>query len=161
MTPTINQWAQRHGVSQQALNELRTIFGMDGGHQLPDDIKGRSESAVQAAVRREAAQMGVYLYRNNVGALIDSRGIPVRFGLANDSKELNAKIKSGDLIGIRPVTITSAHVGSVIGQFVSREVKEYGWRYAASEREQAQLKWAQLIVSAGGDACFCAGVGTL
>ncbi len=161
MTPSVYQWATRHRVSLDALNELQAIFGMHGGHSLPPTVKGTSEAAVQAAVRMEAASMGVRLFRNNVGALIDSRGIPVRYGLANESKQVNEVMKSADLIGWRPVLIEPHHIGQVIGQFVSREVKAVGWHYTGSERELAQLAWAQMVTSGGGDAAFCAGVGTL
>lgn len=168
MTPAVYQWAARHGVTLQALTELAGIFGMHGtphavseGHDLPPAVKGTSEAAVQAAVRLEAARKGVRLFRNNVGALIDSRGIPVRYGLANESKQVNDVMKSADLIGWRPVLIGPQHVGQVIGQFVSREVKAVGWHYTGSDREPAQLAWAQLVTAGGGDAAFCAGVGTL
>lgn len=161
MTPAVYKWAARHGVSMQALHELQAIFGMHGGHELPPNVKGTSEAAVQAAVRLEAARKGVRLFRNNVGALIDSRGIPVRYGLANESKQVNDVMKSADLIGWRPVLIGPQHVGQVIGQFVSREVKAVGWHYTGSDREPAQLAWAQLVTAGGGDAAFCAGVGTL
>jgi hypothetical protein len=59
------------------------------------------------------------------------------------------------------VLITQDHVGKVIGQFLSREVKAAGWRYAGTDREKAQLKWAELITAMGGDACFAAGKGTI
>ena len=161
MNPAVYQWATRHGVSLQALHELQAIFGMHGGHELPPSVKGTSEAAVQAAVRLEAARKGVRLFRNNVGALIDSRGVPVRYGLANDSKQVNEVMKSADLIGWRPLLIGPQHVGTVVAQFVSREVKEVGWRYTGKDREPAQLAWAQLVTSGGGDAAFCTGVGTL
>ena len=95
MTPAVYQWAARHGVSMQALHELQAIFGMHGGHDLPPAVKGTSEAAVQAAVRLEAARKGVRLFRNNVGALIDSRGVPVRYGLANESKQVNEVLALG------------------------------------------------------------------
>lgn len=161
MSPAVYQWAARHGVSLQALAELQAVFGMQGGHDLPATVKGTSEAAVQAAVRLEAARKGVRLFRNNVGALVDSRGVPVRFGLANDSKQLNEVMKSADLIGWRPLLIEPRHVGTVVAQFVSREVKAVGWHYTGADREPAQLAWAQLVTSGGGDAAFCTGVGTL
>ena len=161
MTPAVYQWATRHGVTLAALNELQALFGMHGGHDLPSEVKGTSEAAVQAAVRLEAARKGVRLFRNNVGALVDSRGVPVRYGLANDSKQLNEVMKSADLIGWRPLLIEPRHVGTVVGQFVSREVKAVGWHYTGADREPAQLAWAQLVTAGGGDAAFCTGVGTL
>lgn len=160
MTPAINNWALRNGISAQALAELRVIFGIDGDHVMPEG-SGVSESAVQAIVRLEAVRKGVRLFRNNVGALLDNRNIPVRFGLANDSKQLNERIKSGDLIGWRPVLITQQHIGYTIAQFVSRECKRPNWRYTATDREIAQLSWAQLVIAGGGDAAFCMGEGTL
>jgi hypothetical protein len=81
--------------------------------------------------------------------------------LANDSEKLNKVIKSGDLIGIRPIKITQNLVGYTIGQFVSREVKAANWRYSGDQRESAQLKWAELVIGLGGDAAFCNKVGTL
>lgn len=161
MTPAVTNWAIRHRVSAQALHELAAIFGLHGDHTMTAEVTGVSESAVQAAVRLEAARLGIRLWRNNVGALVDFRGVPVRYGLANDSKEINAKLKSGDLIGVRPVLIEPRHVGTVIGQFVSREVKRVGWHYTGANREPAQLAWAQLVTAMGGDAQFCTGVGTL
>ena len=101
------------------------------------------------------------MWRNNVGALKDKTGRVVRFGLANDTKALNHVIKSGDLIGIRKVLITPAHVGSCIGQFVSRECKHSGWSYTGDEHEQAQLRWIELINALGGDARFATARGTL
>jgi len=161
MTPSIYQWAIRNHVSMDALRELQDIFGMHGGHEIPSNVKGSSEAAVSAVVRLEAASKGVHLFRNNVGALLDARGVPVRYGLANESKQINGKIKSGDYIGWRPVKIEPEHVGNTIAQFVSREVKEVGWHYTGTEREVAQLAWAQLVTAGGGDAAFCTGAGTL
>lgn len=161
MSPEINQWAIRNHVSLQALHELQAMFGMLGGHVMPAGHKGTSEAAAQAAVRLEAAQKGVRLFRNNVGALLDSRGVPVRFGLANDSKEVNDVIKSSDLVGWRRTLILPEHVGTVIAQTVLREVKEPGWKYSGDEHEVAQLAWLQLGASDGADVAFCTGVGTL
>ena len=157
MSPEVMAWAARHRVSMQALQELVAIFGI--GEQLTaPPAQGVSEAAVQAAVRLAATREGMRLWRNNVGALKDERGRVVRYGLANDSSQLNKSIKSGDLIGWRPVVITPAHVGSTIAQFVSRECKPVGWRYTGTEREQAQLAWAQLIIVDGGDAKFIDGI---
>lgn len=151
-------WAARWGVSHAALADLRATLGAG---DAPPLISGTSEAGVQSQVRLEAARKGIALWRNNVGAMQDDTGRVVRFGLANESKRVNEAIKSGDLVGVRPIIITRAHVGRVLGQFVSREIKEGGWRYAGTPRERAQLAWNQLIASYGGDAEFATGEGSL
>jgi hypothetical protein len=161
MSPLIYQWAARHGITLQAINELQVLFGMLGGNVMPEAATGTSESAVQAVVRLEAGRNDCRLWRNNVGVLTDATGRPVRYGLANDSPALNRVVKSADLIGWRRVIITPEHVGKPIAQFLSRECKEVGWKYKNTEREQAQLAWAQLVIKDGGDAMFCTGEGTL
>lgn len=119
------------------------------------------EAAVLNEIRLEASQLGGRLWRNNVGALATPSGQFIRFGLANDSAQLNSSIKSADLIGIRPILITPDHLGMTIGQFISREVKHPGWKYTGTQRERAQLAWAELINSLGGNACFATTRGTL
>lgn len=155
-------WAIAHGVPLAAVKDLERRFGMLGAELEPGPSPSRedNETAVQWGVRLEGARAGVRLWRNNVGALLDARGVPVRYGLANDTKALNANIKSGDLIGVRPVTITPAMVGYTIGQFVSRECKAPGWSWGGTDRELAQLKWAQMIAGLGGDAAFVTGPGS-
>jgi hypothetical protein len=155
----LDEWAKRWGIPAEAIDDLRATFGVahDGKHKGNDS----SESRIQSLVRLEASAKGFRLWRNNVGATYTKEGAFIRYGLANESQGVNTVIKSADLIGIKPVRITTAHVGCVIGQFVSREVKAGNWRYTGSAREQAQLKWAELIISLGGDACFCNSEGTL
>lgn len=147
----LRTWALRHNVTPAALGELAEILG--AGSQ-PEGEEGASEGRVQSRVRLAAPFHGMKLWRNNVGALLDKRDIPVRFGLANDTPALNKKLKSGDLIGWRSVEITGAMVGSVIAQFVSFECKHAGWHYTGDEHEQAQQRWAALVELAGGHARF-------
>lgn len=155
---TLTTWAARWGIPADALADLQaTITAPD---TLPVEL-ARNEADVQAAVRLEASRRGCRLWRNNVGVLKDERGVPVRFGLANDSAAVNHSVKSADLIGVRPVLIRPDHVGATIGQFVSRECKAPGWRFRGSDRELAQMKWAQIVTALGGDACFANGEGTL
>lgn len=144
-------WARQWGVPFEAVQDLQKRLTGDVGGVT---IEGLSEAAVQTRTRVRASMMGWRLWRNNVGVLTDEKGRPVRYGLANESSQINKEIKSGDLIGVRPVTITQAMVGSVIGQFVSVECKAHGWRYAGTPREQAQLKWAQVVQGLGGWASF-------
>jgi hypothetical protein len=156
----LDQWAIQWSIPHAALADLRQRMGLLGtvdATQKP----GESEAGVQSRIRLEASQKGMRVWRNNVGALLDDRGVPVRYGLANDSAKVNAVIKSGDLIGIRPVQIGVQHLGTTIGQFVSREVKEQGWRYSGTPREIAQQNWVLLVNSLGGDAAFATSVGTL
>ena len=103
------------------------------------------EADVQNTIRIEGAKVGLLLFRNNVGVLKDKNDRPVRFGLANDSAELNRKYKSSDLIG----------VDSRCGVFVAIEVKEPGWKYNPNdEHEVAQRAFLDLIIAKGGLATF-------
>lgn len=156
----LDQWAIQWSVPYAALADLRQRMGLLGTADI-EQKPGESEAGVQSRIRLEASQKGMRVWRNNVGALLREDGVPVRFGLANDSAKVNAIIKSGDLIGIRPVQIGIQHLGTVIGQFVSREVKEQGWQFAGTPREVAQQNWALLVNSLGGDAGFATSVGTL
>jgi hypothetical protein len=111
----------------------------------PPVIEGKSESAAQTEVRIAASHAGWRLWRNNVGAgMVDGQFL--RWGLCNDSNTINKRIKSSDLIGIKPG-----------GQFVAREVKQPGWRYRGTEREEAQLRFIEVVVAMGGDAKFTTG----
>lgn len=153
---TLTQWAARHGVSQAALAELTGI--VTDPQSAPT---GQSEAAVQQLVRLEASRLGMRLFRNNVGACKDETGRVIRYGLCNDSAQMNKTVKSSDLIGIRPVIITPDMVGHTIGQFVAREVKRPGWSYRGTDREVAQQAFGQLVLKLGGDFKFCTGEGSL
>jgi len=154
----LTAWAVRHGISAAAVADLLNVFippAPVGAADTPT-----SEGYVQSAVRLEAPYHDVWLHRNNVGVLEDKTGRPVRYGLANDSKQLNEVCKSGDLIGVRKVLITPPMVGSYIGQFVSRECKHASWTWTGSPRETAQLNWALAVTRYGGDARFVTGSGS-
>lgn len=145
----LNQWAIRHGISRQALADLRAMFNLDPAPAAVDPTL-TSEAGVQAMVRVEASQLGWRLFRNNVGAGKLENGQFLRWGLCNDSQRLNDAIKSSDLVGWTPT-----------GQFAAVECKEPGWRYGGTPREQAQLKWLELVAGAGGIALFVTGPGQL
>lgn len=149
----IHDWFVRWGVPHAAQQDYFARMGIVFD---PPSVAGKplSEATVQAACRLEAPKHGDRLWRNNVGALRDERGVPVRFGLGNDSPAVNKAIKSGDLIGIRRRLITADLIGQVLGQFWSREVKAGDWLFTGTEREVAQLAWANHVNALGGDAGF-------
>lgn len=155
-------WATRWNLPPQAFAELRVALApLVDPPGPPDSRAAKAEAYVQSQVRLEAAQKDVRLWRNNVGVLKDRTGRPVRYGLANDSEALNEKLKSSDLIGWRPVTITPGHVGQVIAQTVARECKAADWKFTGTDREVAQQTWIHLLQADGGDAAFTTGPGSL
>lgn len=113
-----------------------------------------TERDIQNIVTLNMSKAGGIFWRNNVGALLDSRGVPVRYGLANESKAMNRKIKSSDLIGILPVAIKPHHVGLTFGLFCARECKSSGWKFSPSGREVPQLNFINIVNSMGGNAAF-------
>lgn len=116
------------------------------------------EQRAQQEVLIACAELGISPWRNNVGALPDPRtGRLIRFGLANESAALNARLKSSDLIGLRRVVVTQDLVGATIGQFCSLELKPPGWTYSGTPRERAQLAWIEHVRRWGGFACFTTG----
>jgi hypothetical protein len=125
----------------------------------------QTETDVMNLCRMRAQECGAVLWRNNNGALKDMRGIPVRFGLANDSKNINAVFKSSDLIGMtsRPLArstddVLMAHrpdwVRVAPGLFFAVECKEPLWSYRGTEEEKAQLNYIRFVRDAGGVAGF-------
>lgn len=149
----LEDWAMRWGINPAALDDLKARLRIATDPEAKATPPG-SEAGVQQRARLAASQSGGRLWRNNVGAYLDKRGIPVRYGLCNESKELNKRIKSADLIGITPVAITHEHIGRTLGVFTSIECKHRGWQYSGTEHEAAQLAWANLILSLGGIARF-------
>jgi hypothetical protein len=117
------------------------------------------ESAVASHIRLAGAQLGVDLWRNNVGVLFDENGRPVRYGLANDSPAMNKTIKSSDLIGITPVIVTPAHVGRLLGVFTAVETKASDWTLRPSDAHAlAQAAFHDIVRAAGGFAGFARNV---
>lgn len=118
-----------------------------------------TESLTQQRVRLEAARDMLQLWRNNTGVLKNENGVPVRYGLCNDSKELNQKIKSSDLIGITPTLITQEMVGYFLGVFTAIECKPEDWKFLQSDkRAVAQLAYHDIVRQAGGFAGFATNI---
>jgi len=157
MHSIVHQWATDWGVPQHAAVDLMCRLGLGFEPTTFVELEGWSESAIQSKVRLDAAKAGILPWRNNVGALQDDTGRVVRYGLCNDTEQLNESVKSSDLIGINPVLIKPEHVGTIIGQFWAREVKEYGWKYTGTAHEVAQAKFGQIVLSKGGDFKFTCG----
>lgn len=157
MIELLNQWAARHGVPVNAVLELLHLM-VRATLPDPQPRDALSEAAVQQSVRFDHAAKGGVLWRNNSGAMKDEYGNMIRYGLCNDSEKLNAVMKSADLIGITPVTITLEHVGTVIGQFTAFECKHATWTFKGTDREMAQATWLSLVQSKGGIGEFRTGV---
>lgn len=127
-----------------------------------------AENAQQSIIRAHWCEaIGGRLDRNNCGSLPDRRGVPVRFGLANDSAKVNEICKSGDLIGWTPTLITPDMVGTFLPVYTSVEVKALGWKFpgvgplknargelTAYGHAVAQRNWADIVRAAGGIAGF-------
>ena len=95
-------------------------------------MAGRSdELAIQNAIRLEHGAGPARLWRNNTGALKDSTGRLVRYGLCPGSS---------DLIGLRTRIITEADLGDRFAQFVAIEVKHQG---RLTPQQQAFLAMVQ------------------
>ena len=159
---TLHDWLTRHAISPQAAAELTAVLAAHDHAPLPVDPAALAgEARVQSLVRIEAASAGVLLTRNNVGAFQDpATGRWIRYGLANESKQQNQLVKSGDLIGFHKREIIDKDVGSTIAQFVSRECKREGWKPGNSARDQAQARFRDFINLNGGDAAIVSGPGS-
>lgn len=149
---TLAAWARAWGVPPQALDDLATRLTA-----RPTVAPAKAESHVLNLVRLAASDAGWTLFRNNVGACYDANGRFIRYGLANDSAQLNAALKSSDLVGFRRVLIDPTWIGRHVAQFVALECKAAKWKFRGTERERAQEKFLALIESNGGYARFTTG----
>ena len=149
----MRNWAARWQIPPAAIHELFQVLAQIDIAPSQTAPKG-PEGQVQQELRVLAPHIGAHLWRNNNGALPDRRGVPVRYGLGNDSTRINKVIKSSDLIGVTPVTISPADVGRMAAIFTAVEVKRPGWTGARTEEEKAQATFLKLIHSAGGIATF-------
>ena len=166
---TYPDWARKH---PQAALELQETFGaLAEPGAMPDGGEGKSEAWSQQRVRFQVAHQGAFSWRNNVGAtkakeahrcpacsyVFEVKKPPIRYGLANDSAQLNDKIKSADVILAIPRIIRPQDVGRTIAQFGSVECKRPGWTYTGKDGEPQQAAWAALINRIGGFATFSTG----
>ena len=148
----LQEWAEKWGINSIAIEELKLLIGT-----IPDPTfttADSPEAQIQASVRVEASKRGIKLFRNNSGAGYLQDGSFVRWGLCNDSKRVNERFKSSDLIGIKPVLIQPQHVGKVLGQFIARETKRGNWKYRGTAEEIAQKAFIDFVIANGGDARF-------
>ena len=90
-----------------------------------------SEAAIQKRVMMEATRLGLRVFRNNTGCLLNKHGTPVHYGL---------HVGSSDLIG-----------WTCTGQFVAIETKAKGKMSTASV---AQRNFIAEVSKAGGFACI-------
>jgi hypothetical protein len=127
----------------------------------PAGIAPHTEAFSMSRVRLESGPLRIKLWRNNVGAGYMDDGSFIRFGLANESDQMNKLLKSSDLIGIDGRPIEPHEVGRPRGRLVAREMKAPGWTYTGTEREVAQRAFGNLVLAMGGDFAFATGAGTL
>lgn len=140
----------------------------------------KTESVVQSEIRADAGSLGVHLWRNNRGAMEDpTNGRIVRFGLGNDSPQMDRRLKSSDLIGITPPGFSYGVASAVTpGRFIAVECKAEGFRFpdawrgmtpdqvektrapadAALRRTLAQWRFLKIVHDARGFAGFAQSV---
>lgn len=155
-----SEWAARH---PQAAADLQAMLHAAPWPNIPEGGDGKSEAWAQQQQRLKVAHAGAMSWRNNVGATpakcpdCGAPRQPIRYGLANDSAQLNGKIKSSDLILAIPRLIRPEDVGHTIAQFGSIETKRPGWKYTGKGQEPGQAAWLALIKKLGGFAAFSTG----
>jgi hypothetical protein len=148
---TLTQWADRWNLPQIAMIELSGL--LYHRHVLPNKFADKSEDWVSSKVQLESSDIGSRMWRNNVGAMKTENGF-LRYGLCNETKAVNEVLKSSDLIGCTPITVTYEHIGRTFGIFTAAETKAQGWTFKGTDREVGQLNYINLVQSIGGIAGF-------
>jgi len=121
----------------------------------------KSELEIQQLIQLEAPMHNCILLRNNSGAMKDVNGRVVRYGLGNQSKNINENFKSSDLIGVTSVVITPDMIGQKVAIFTAVEVKRKDWKPSQSDKRQiAQQNFIDFIKSKGGIAGFVNSIDT-
>lgn len=154
----LTDWAKRHAIGGRAMAELYQMMGLIP--ETPIELKGRAEAYVQSAVRLAGPAHGFLFGRNNVGALKDERGVPVRYGWLNDSVQLNKQVKTGDLLGYQSGWFRDYETlePCKVAVFAMAECKRAGWSYSPGDaHETAQLRAINMVLAAGGIASFTTG----
>lgn len=165
---TYSEWASMY---PEAAASLQQVFNAVPWPVVPQGGDGKSEAWAQQRARIQAAQFGAMAWRNNVGATpsktahtcpkcafyFEEKQQPIRYGLANDSAQLNAQVKSSDLILAIPRIIRPQDVGRKIAQFGTVETKRPGWVFTGKKQEAGQAAWLSLIADLGGFAAFSTG----
>lgn len=153
----LTEWAERFNIGPDALFSLYQILTIPLGSAAVGEYEKNSETYVQNVLRVLASSREhAYLWRNNVGATQTPDGRMIRYGLCNESKKLNQRFKSSDLIGGTPVTVTADMVGKRVMIFTAVEVKKADWKHGSdTQRERGQLRFINAVRAAGGFGFFC------
>ncbi|AUR82469.1 hypothetical protein NVP1024O_69 [Vibrio phage 1.024.O._10N.261.45.F8] len=153
----LSEWAERFNIGPDALFSLYGILTAPLGSSEMAPYEKMPEKHVQDALRVVASSREhTYLWRNNVGATQTPDGRMIRYGLCNESKKLNQRFKSSDLIGGTPIVVTPEMVGKRVMVFTAVEVKKADWKPGSdTQRERGQLRFINAVRAAGGIGFFC------
>lgn len=153
----LTEWAERFNIGPDALFSLYQILTIPLWDSNLAPYDKMPEKHVQDMIRCvSGAHEHAYLWRNNVGATQTPDGRMIRYGLCNESKKLNQRFKSSDLIGGTPVTVTADMVGKRVMIFTAVEVKKADWKPGSdTQRERGQLRFINAVRAAGGFGFFC------
>jgi hypothetical protein len=155
----LSDWGNQWAVSDEAMGALYKLMGLTP--DTPVELHGKNEAYVQSVIRLAAPMQGYLLGRNNVGALKDERGIPVRYGWLNDTAQLNKTLKTGDLLGYQSGWYRDYETLEPVkvAVFAMPECKRAGWVFNPKDQHEiAQLRAINMVQAAGGIAGFTTGV---